>query len=241
MAWGTAVLIVGTGLAVTTVAAFASSIYLHRAMAHRALRVHPVADHVFRALIWLMVGVSRQQWVAVHRKHHTFTDVPGDPHSPRLVGFWHVQFGNFYYYLREARRPEVVATWAPDLPPDRWDRAIYGRHWLGLVVGTGTLMLVLGWWQGLLASAVHGVVLALVITPLINGLAHWHGAQRFDNSAHNIGWLAWITVGESLHNNHHANPRSAKLSMAPGEIDPGWWVIRGLERVGMVTTIRHPG
>jgi stearoyl-CoA desaturase (Delta-9 desaturase) len=43
--------------------------------------------------------------VAVHRKHHTFTDQEGDPHSPRLFGFWRVQFLNVYHYVREARNP----------------------------------------------------------------------------------------------------------------------------------------
>ena len=152
--WRQALIIAGSGLAITAVAAFASSIYLHRAMAHRAMSFHPLADHVFRVMIWLMVGVSRHEWVAVHRKHHTFTDVPGDPHSPIVHGFWRIQFGNFYYYLQEAAKPEVIRTWAADLPPDRWDRMIYNRHWLGLVVGTGSMMFLLGWWQGLLASAV---------------------------------------------------------------------------------------
>jgi len=237
--WSSLFVIVGSALAVTTVAAYASSIYLHRAMAHRALTLHPIADHVCRAIIWLAVGVSRQEWAAVHRKHHTFTDVPGDPHSPWIFGFWRVQFGNLFYYLREARKPEVIAKFASDLPPDRWDRMIYTRKWAGMIVGTGGLMLLIGWWQGLVASAIHGVVLALVLTPLINGLAHWHGEQRFPNTARNIRWLVWVTAGESLHNNHHARPRSAKTSMAPGEFDPAWSVIRGLQRIGMVTSVRR--
>ncbi|HTY77602.1 MAG TPA: fatty acid desaturase [Candidatus Bathyarchaeia archaeon] len=237
--WSTWLLIVGSAVAVTAVAAYTSSIYLHRAMAHRALTLHPVADHLCRTIIWLTVGVNRQQWAAVHRKHHTFTDVPGDPHSPMIFGFWRVQFGNFIYYLREARRPEVVQKFASDLPPDRWDRWIYTRTWAGVVVGTGTIMLLLGWWQGLLVSAIHGVVLTLVLTPLINGLAHWHGEQPYENSARNIPWLVWVTAGESLHNNHHARPRSAKTSMAPGEFDPGWSVIQFLQRIGMVTSVRR--
>ena len=231
--------IVGAALAVTTVSVFATSIYLHRAITHRALTVHPVADHAFRIIVWLMVGVSRQQWAAVHRKHHTFTDVPGDPHSPLLLGFWRIQLGNFLYYLREARRPEVLATWAPDLAPDRWDRLVYTRHWAGVVVGTGLLMLLLGWWQGLIASTIHAVLLTFVLAPLVNGLAHWHGQQTFDNTARNIPWLALATVGESLHNNHHARPRSPKFSVAPGELDPAWWIILGLRRIGLVTSIRQ--
>jgi len=39
--------------------------------------------------------------VAVHRKHHAFTDEEGDPHSPKIEGFWQVQLGNVFYYVRE--------------------------------------------------------------------------------------------------------------------------------------------
>ena len=74
-------------IALTQIAVVATSIYLHRALAHRALVVHPVADVVFRTVLWLTTGQRRQEWVAVHRKHHAFTDREGDPHSPRLLGF----------------------------------------------------------------------------------------------------------------------------------------------------------
>ena len=62
-----------------------TSVYLHRALAHRSLTVHPVADVCFRTVLWLTTGQRRREWVAVHRKHHTFTDREGDPHSPRLL------------------------------------------------------------------------------------------------------------------------------------------------------------
>src|SRR5204863_516598 len=81
-------------ITLTQIAVVATSIYLHRALAHRALVVHPVADVVFRTVLWLTTGQRRQEWVAVHRKHHAFTDREGDPHSPRLLGFWKVQLWN---------------------------------------------------------------------------------------------------------------------------------------------------
>jgi fatty-acid desaturase len=90
--------------ALTQTAVIATSLYLHRTLAHRSLAVHPAADLLFRTVLWLTTGQDRREWVAVHRKHHAFTDRPGDPHSPRLRGFWRVQFLNAYYYLR---RPEI--------------------------------------------------------------------------------------------------------------------------------------
>src|SRR2546426_8145316 len=75
-------------ITLTQIAVVATSVYLHRTLAHRALAVHPVADLVFRIVLWLTTGQRRQEWVAVHRKHHAFTDREGDPHSPRLLGLW---------------------------------------------------------------------------------------------------------------------------------------------------------
>ncbi len=235
---GSVLVLLGASLFVTEAAVFATSIYLHRALAHRSLSVHPVAEYLFRVVLWLTLGLCRQEWVAVHRKHHTFTDVPGDPHSPKLYGFWKVQLGNVYYYLREARRPEVLQTWAPDLPPDRWDRLVFSRGMLGIGIGIGVLMLAIGWWQGLVVASIHGILNTFVLAPLVNGLGHWRGQQNFENSAYNDRLLAWVTGGESLHNNHHAYPRSPKFSMAPGEFDPTWPIIRGLQRMGLVSSLQ---
>ena len=74
-------------VALAQVAVLATSMYLHRALAHRSVVVHPAADLLFRTVLWLTTGQDRREWVAVHRKHHAFTDRDGDPHSPRLRGF----------------------------------------------------------------------------------------------------------------------------------------------------------
>ena len=72
-------------LALTQIAAIATSVYLHRGLAHRSLRLHPVADAAFRIVLWLTTGQTRREWVAVHCKYYIFTDREGDPHSPRLL------------------------------------------------------------------------------------------------------------------------------------------------------------
>ncbi len=224
-------------LALTQIAVIATSVYLHRGLAHRALRLHPVADMGFRMVLWLTTGQSRRQWVAVHRKHHAFTDREGDPHSPRLLGVWRVQLANVYYYMREARNRETLRTFAPDLAEDRWDRAIFSQSLGGLAIGIAFLCLTLGVWAGLTAGFVHAVLYVFVVAPLINGLGHWRGAQNFANTAYNSKALAWVTGGESLHNNHHAYPRAPKFSMRRWEFDPSWPVIRGLAAIGLVEVV----
>jgi stearoyl-CoA desaturase (delta-9 desaturase) len=227
-------------IALAQTATLATSVYLHRALAHRALAVHPVAQVVFRTALWLTTGQSRQQWVAVHRKHHAFTDREGDPHSPRLQGLWHVLLLNAYYYVREARNPETVKKYAADIPEDRLDR-VFGWGWGGVALGTALLCLVLGLWPGLIAAGAHAVLYVLVVAPLINGLGHWRGAQNFtNNTAHNSRVLAWLTAGESLHNNHHAHPRAPKFSMRRFEFDPSWLLIRALARIRLVAILGTP-
>jgi stearoyl-CoA desaturase (delta-9 desaturase) len=229
-AWAVPIVTIG----LTQVAVIATSIYLHRALAHRSLHLHPIADVAFRAALWLTTGQSRQEWVAVHRKHHTFTDREGDPHSPRLLGFWRVQLFNVAYYMREARNPQTLETFAPDLRPDRLDRVLFSRGTLGLVVGLTLLCALIGLWPGLIAGLTHAVLYVFVMAPLINAVGHWRGSKNFENTAYNGRLLAWITGGESLHNNHHAHPRSPKFSMRRSEFDPSWLVIRALAAVGLL-------
>ena len=233
-------IIVVTSIILTQIATFSTSIYLHRTLAHRALSLHPIVELLFRAALWLVTGQDRQQWVAVHRKHHTFTDREGDPHSPLLLGFWKVQLGNVYYYVQEARNPVTVAKFAPDLAGDRWERFLFAWGWTGLGLGVVLVGLTIGWWQGAVAMLGHALLFVFVTGPLINGLGHWTGAQNFENTAYNSRVLAWMTGGESLHNNHHAFPRSPKFSLRRSELDPSWLAIRLLAALRLVAIMSAP-
>jgi stearoyl-CoA desaturase (delta-9 desaturase) len=239
--WSTQVWIVPFAVvALVQSAVIATSVYLHRALAHRALAVQPLTDGLFRTVLWLTTGLKRREWVAVHRKHHAFTDREGDPHSPRLLGFWRVQLLNVYYYRREAANPRTLQIFAPDLLEDRLDRALFSRTWLGLLLGITFLCLVLGVGWGLITALAHAVFYVFVAAPLINGLGHWRGAQNFANTAYNWPALAWMTGGESLHNNHHAHPRAPKFSMRRFELDPSWLVIRVLAALRQIVITGPP-
>jgi stearoyl-CoA desaturase (delta-9 desaturase) len=233
-------LIFAVSFVVTQICSFATSIYLHRALAHKSLSLRPGLALFFRTALWLFTGGSQQQWVAVHRKHHTYTDKEGDPHSPQLLGFWKVQLWNVYYYILEARKPQTIETFAPDLAPDWWERKVFSRGWTGLGAGIVVLSLGLGWWQGLAAMLLHGVLFVFISAPLINGLGHWRGGQNFGNTAYNSRVLAYLTAGESLHNNHHAYPRSPKFSLRRSELDPSWLAIRLLAALHLLSITGPP-
>lgn len=231
------VLAVVAGLLVAQLATLVTTVWMHRTLSHRAMSVGPAATWVFRVLTWITTGIRPRQWVAVHRKHHAFTDVEGDPHSPLLVGFWRVQLGNVGLYRRVARDELSVARYARDLKPDRWDRMFFDHALVGLGVGIAILVVVFGPLWGAVAAVVH-TVSYLMLNASINAVGHRFGSQPHDNTARNLQWLALLTMGEGLHNNHHGAPTSARLALQPGEIDPGWWLVRFLERVGLAT-VRH--
>ncbi len=219
---------------VCQMATLLTTVYLHRTLSHRALTLAPGVAAPVRVLLWITTGIRPRQWVAVHRKHHAYTDVEGDPHSPLLHGFATVQFGNVALYRRALRDGSLVARYARDLPADRWDRLFFDHAIIGLGIGIAALCLVLGLWPGLLAAGLHTVTY-LLLNAAINAIGHAFGRQPHPNPARNNQWLAWITSGEGLHNNHHAAPTSARLALSRGEVDPGWWVIRLLVRRGWAT------
>ena len=222
------------GLLISQVALLVTTVYLHRCLAHRAVRLSPGVQVVCRVLIWAGTGTRPRQWVAVHRKHHAFTDTPRDPHSPIILGFARVQFANALLYRRVARDPVAVARYARDLPADRWDRWLFDHAVVGLALGVGLLVLLIGWQLALVAAGVHAAYY-LLSGGAINAVGHRWGRRPFDNLATNNQWLAGLVVGEGLHNNHHDATTSSRLSLAKGEIDPGWWCIRLLVRLGWAT------
>src|SRR5260370_13790249 len=81
--------VIGT-LLVTQAAVIATSVYLHRGLAHRALRLHPLADWGFRFVLWFTTAQNRPERVAVPPKHHAFTHTDTDPASPLLPCCWNI-------------------------------------------------------------------------------------------------------------------------------------------------------
>ncbi|HEX7096375.1 MAG TPA: fatty acid desaturase [Acidimicrobiales bacterium] len=225
------------GFCVTQLANFATSVYLHRCLAHRALSMRPWLESVFKVVIWLTTGMRPRQWVAVHRKHHAFTDQNEDPHSPARLGWLRVQLTNPGLYRRVARDDAQVRKFARDLRPTRADRLLFDHAFLGLAIGVTLLVLVLGWQAALVAVPVH-LVAYLGLSGAINAIAHTFGRRPFATSATNVQWLAFLTAGEGLHNNHHAAPTSARFSLGRFEFDPAWWAIRLFRKLGWVK-VRH--
>lgn len=224
-------------LALTLAANFVTTIYLHRGLTHKALSVGKPLSYVFRVATWMFTGIRPRQWVAVHRKHHAFTDEEGDPHSPLRLGWKRVQLTNVSLYRAAAADTSVLDRYAKDLPQTKLDKYLLDHALIGLGLGIVLLWLTgLGPWA-LLAGGLH-FVLYLALSGAVNAVGHTFGSREYENTATNLQWLAMLTWGEGLHNNHHAAPTSAQFSLNRNEYDPAWLFIKAADKLGLLQ-IRH--
>jgi stearoyl-CoA desaturase (delta-9 desaturase) len=216
---------------------FFTTIYLHRSKTHRGLDLHPLVGAFMHLELSLFTGVIPRQWAAVHRKHHHFSDEAGDPHSPYIYGLWTVLFGNYFFYRKEASNAAVVRKYTPDWKED-WLDKFPGIEWAGFG-GLLIFALLFGPLWGVAAWATHAILYVL-LNSAINSVCHMVGYRNFDNTATNLQWIALLTGGEGLHNNHHEFPTSARFSLRGWEIDPAWPVIRLLELCRLAKVQRLP-
>ncbi len=194
------------------------------------------------------------RWVADHRRHHAFSDRDGDPHSPwrygetipaLAKGLWWAHTGWLFDVEQTPRR-----KYAPDLMADT-DLQKVDRAFPLIVAGSMLLPALVGglWsmsWQGALtaffwASLVR-VSLLHHVTWSINSICHTIGERPFksrDRSG-NVWWLAVLSMGESWHNLHHADPTCARHGIEKGQVDSTARVIWAFEKLGWATDVRWP-
>ncbi|HEY3472206.1 MAG TPA: acyl-CoA desaturase [Amycolatopsis sp.] len=193
-------------------------------------------------------------WVASHRRHHAFADREGDPHSPWLFGtspsallrgFWHAHMG--WMFAREVTNAD---RFAPDLVADRDLRVVNRYFWLWITLSLA-LPAVLGgllswsWWGVVTAFFWAGLVrIAFLhhVTWSVNSVCHLVGERPFASRdrAANFWPLALLSMGESWHNSHHADPTCARHGVLRGQVDVSARVIRTFEQLGWATDVRWP-
>lgn len=218
----------------------AVTLYLHRDAAHRGLELHPVLRHFFRFWIWYSSAMLTKEWVAVHRKHHAFSDVPGDPHSPVVFGLKKVLLQGAELYASEIVHQETLDKYGRGTPDDWMERNVYSRHKnLGITLLV-IINLVLFGVPGIIIIAVQLVSMPLFAAGIINGVGHHSGYRNFEceDAARNIVPWGLVLGGEELHNNHHAFPSSAKFSVRSWEFDIGWAYIQTLRVLGLAKVAR---
>jgi len=235
--WGDVI----AALLLTHVTIVAVTVYLHRHQAHRALDLHPIASHFFRLWLWLTTGMVTKEWAAVHRKHHAKCETPEDPHSPQILGINRVLWRGVFLYVKEARKPETLERYGHGTPDDWLEHNVYSKFQVvGITLMGATDVLLFGLVPGVLILLTQIVWIPFWAAGVINGIGHYWGYRHWStpDASTNIVPLGVLIGGEELHNNHHAYPTSAKLSMKWYEFDIGWFYIRLLEAVGLAR-VKH--
>ncbi len=216
-----------------------NTLYLHRSATHGGVRFHPLAEYFMRTWIWLTTGIVTREWVAVHRKHHAFADREGDPHSPEVEGLAAIALAGVFFYQKAARDTAMLETYGKDCPDDWMERNVFtGKRSLGLLLMLALDLYLFGLGIGLLVWSIMAIWMP-IMGNIINGIGHAWGYRNFatrDKSRNIYPWGIWI-LGEELHNNHHADPKSAKFRARWFEFDIGWIYIRLLSLVGLARVV----
>jgi stearoyl-CoA desaturase (delta-9 desaturase) len=216
---------------------FAIGAGYHRYFSHRAYATGRVFQFVLAFLAQSSAQKSVLWWAAKHRHHHLHSDTEDDVHSPRHTGFLYSHLG--WIFVRRhaktdltkvadlARYPELVLLHRCELVP---------------AVAAGALCFWIAGWPGLVVGFFWSTVLLYHATFCINSLAHVCGSKRYvtgDDSRNN--WLlAFFTMGEGWHNNHHAYQSSVRQGFRWWEIDATFHILKLLSFAGLVWNLKSP-
>jgi stearoyl-CoA desaturase (delta-9 desaturase) len=256
--WGVAFHWVDLGLFLGfyVVCAYGSTVGFHRYFTHRGFEACAPVKAVLGVLGCMTMQGPITQWVTDHRKHHALSDRPGDPHSPHVGhgdgplgavrGFIHAHVGWLFSNLGMEQGRE----YGKDLYEDRLVQLIDRTYllWVALTLG---LPFAIGYAAGGTVTAglsglVWGGLVRIFVwqhaTFSVNSICHMFGRQDYlsRDEARNNWLVALLVLGEGWHNNHHAFPASARHGLRNWQLDPSWWLIRWLERLGLVWNVKVP-
>lgn len=216
------------GMAHITITAM--SVGFHRTHTHQAIKLHKLVDYPMQTWLWMVTSMSKLDWVSVHVYHHTHSDTPKDPHSPKEKGFWHVFLFGALDYTKAKNWPEVLQI-RKRIPATRYEQFIAGHSIVGPIVLTAALFFAFGPVYGSILGFLNFAISPLFAVGGVNAIAHTLGYQNYDakDESRNIGFLFflnWIICGELDHNNHHKFPKSPSFAHRWFEFDIGWVYIR---------------
>jgi len=209
----------------------------HRYFSHRSYSTGRFLQFILAFLAQSSAQKSVLWWAAKHRHHHLHSDTQQDVHSPRHKGFVYSHLGWVFSRKHDATDLVKVADLA-SFPELRWLHKLEVMPAAVLAV----LCFLIAGWSGLVIGFLWSTVLVYHATFCINSLAHVHGRKRYvtgDDSRNN--WLlAFFTLGEGWHNNHHAYQSSARQGFRWWEIDVTFYVLKALSLMGIVWGLRSP-
>jgi stearoyl-CoA desaturase (delta-9 desaturase) len=218
----------------------------HRHFVHRSFCSSAAVRHVLGALGSMACQGSVIWWAGVHRTHHQFPDRDGDPHSP-LDGFYRAHMG---WLFGGNVNPPGWTRRVKDLVRDPVAASVHRRYPIyaaaGIVGPAVVVAMMHGSWHGLLPGVLWGSLVRIFLVNHIiwsvNSVCHCFGRQPYqthDMSCNNYV-LMLPSLGFSLHNNHHAFPRSAVTSHAWWQVDVCGLMIRLMAACGLAWDVNFP-
>jgi sn-1 stearoyl-lipid 9-desaturase len=212
----------------------------HRLLTHRGYKTPKWLEYVLTVCGTLALEGGPIFWVATHRVHHQNTDKEGDPHSPQDGGFW-AHMGWIMTGQSKHNNVSELLPYVPDLRKDKFHLWITKWHWIPITT-LGVLLLLTAGLPYVMWGIFFRTVIGLHSTWLVNSATHMWGSQRFltGDTSKNSFWVAMLTFGEGWHNNHHAQPQSARHGLAWYEVDLNWYAISVLRVLGLAWDIKGP-
>jgi fatty-acid desaturase len=235
------------------------SLGFHRLLTHRSLCCPAWLEHTLAILGVCSAQDTPARWVGIHRCHHEHADEQPDPHSP-LAGFLWAHIGWMIFRNRKLTRLGLVSRYSRDVMRDPFYAKLEkGFRWIWIILASWAFFfaaglvakLTLGRSAGeaaqfglslLIWGAFVRTVVAWHITWSINSVTHLWGYRNYDTgeSSRNNLIIGILSNGEGWHNNHHADPRSARYGHRWWELDVTWLTIRLLSAVGLAWNVRMP-
>jgi fatty-acid desaturase len=209
----------------------------HRLLTHRGYKTPKWVEYFLTICATLALEGGPIFWVATHRIHHQYSDKEGDPHTP-LDGKWWAHIGWILMGKAMHHDAKELARYTPDLAKDKFHIWITKYHYVPNII-VGLLLLAFGGWKMLLWGMFLRTVIGLHATWLVNSATHSWGTRRYKTRdlSTNSWWVALVSFGEGWHNNHHANPVSARHGLAWYEFDLNWYGIWTLKKLGLAKQI----
>ncbi len=221
-----------------TAGSFGIGLGYHRQLTHRSFKTPKWLEYFFAFCGTLAVQSGAIKWVTTHRIHHAHTETDNDPHSPRNGTYW-AHIGWIFQGTSQEHDEATIKRYSPDLIKDKVHVFLSKYYWVSSVIA-GAVLFAIGGWSMVLWGVFARVVFGWHMTWLVNSATHLWGTRRFEtrDDSTNNGLIAAVTFGEGWHNNHHAQPSSARHGLAWYEVDVNWITIWLLEKVGLATDIR---
>jgi stearoyl-CoA desaturase (delta-9 desaturase) len=252
--WGLGWVDVAIALVMYVVAGHGITVGFHRYFTHGSFKARRPLKIALAVAGSLAIEGPVVRWVADHRKHHAFSDREGDPHSPWRFGETVPALAKGLLYAHVGWMFDIEQTnqrkYAPDLLKDP-DVVKVSKAFPALVAASLLLPPLVGglvtWsWQGALTAFFWGslvrVALLHHVTWSINSICHALGERPFKSrdKSGNVWWLAVLSMGESWHNLHHADPTCARHGVLKGQVDSSARIIWAFERLGWAYDVRWP-